>query len=77
MGPGDDFEIFDAPDMKARDLAYLAIVPRRLGLCGAILDFVINVGADELDIAVLDVIFLQVRQSFVWGHVVVLDDSTS
>ena len=66
--PRDDLEIFDAPDVQAGRVADDAIVPRRLGRGGVVFDLVVDVGADEFDVAVFDVVFLEVGEACVGRH---------
>ena len=59
-GPGHDLELLDAPDAQAGLGADRAVVPGRLRRGRLVFDAVVNVGPDELDVAVLDVVLFGV-----------------
>ncbi|TKW52751.1 hypothetical protein CTA1_7516 [Colletotrichum tanaceti] len=55
-------KVLDAPDAQPRLPADPAVVPGRLGGGGLVLDLVVDLGADELDVAVLDVVLLEMHK---------------
>ncbi|KIH90808.1 hypothetical protein SPBR_00452 [Sporothrix brasiliensis 5110] len=61
-------EVLDAPDKEARLHADDAVVPGGLRGGRGVLDAVVNVGANQLDVAVLDVVLLGVHEAIVGGH---------
>ena len=70
LGPGNNLEVFNTPIVKASRVAYIVGVPGWLRYCRVVLDLMVHVGANELDIAVVDVVFFQMNKACVGSHVV-------
>ncbi|GAB1217378.1 hypothetical protein ATERTT37_006617 [Aspergillus terreus] len=60
LRPRNDLEVLDSPDEQSGFLSDLPVVPGRLGGGGVILDAMVQIGSDQLHIAVLNVVFFGV-----------------
>lgn len=63
-------EVLDAPHKKARLHADDAIVPGRFGGRRGVLDAMVNVGADQFDIAILEAVRRSVHEPIMRHHCV-------